>query len=170
MIRKRALILALSALPLLFLMSCGSKTPQPTNDIAPEDITSLSISYMHMARTSAYSYKLEERNGETLFSCHFFNDDFEEVMMSDILVDSGYMREAREIVTKHGFLKMKYKEPDWLDKLVSDAPSYSIVIRGHAGSEPLLLNYFPAGTEELKKLYRSLAETHADEAVITTYE
>jgi len=127
----------------------------------PEDVISLSISYSDMSRTSAYSYTLEEKNGEVLFSCQYFNEDYDEINIEEAPVDFAFMTGLRDIVKKHGLQNYRYREPAGMDLGVRDAPVYSLAMRwpkgeGGAYSNALRLNYFPEGTEELIQFFRSL--------------
>ena len=121
-----------------------------------------------MTRISAYGYTLEEVNGEIFFSCNYFNDDYEEIIMEKILVDPKYMDEARGIAKKHGFSQMKYREPSILQRQIMDAPAASVTMywmdKEKGGTRPtqrLLLNYHPPGTDELMELFKLLAKIYA---------
>ena len=173
---NRGLLVTLLLLTLISLLGCrGEKphSPEETMPVTPEDITSVRISYNHMTRNSAYSYSLEEKDGETLFSCNYFifdDDDLIEITIEKAPVDSGYMETMRELVARYGFLNMQYRESGLLDRQISDAPNYSlllgssIVIDGRTYTDHKRLNYFPDGTEEMKEIFLSLAEICADKA------
>ncbi len=133
--------------------------------IAPEDITSVSIGYGNMTRMAAYSFTLEEKDGEFLFSCYYFDRDadYEEITLEDVPVDAKHMDELREQVKEYGFLKMKYKEPSILAMDVRDAPTYRLElgwprdIEGKSRENSLYLNYFPTGASEVEEILREIA-------------
>jgi len=131
----------------------------------PAEMISLSVSYSDMVRISAYNYELKEKSGEVLFSCCYFNDNYEEITFDDISVDSEYINKMRELVEKYGFANMEYKKPGPMDHMVSDAPMYSMtmyfpkVVDERVSSESHRLNYHPQpGTDEVLKLFFELRE------------
>ena len=133
-----------------------------------EDIIEISIRYSGMTRTSAYSYSIEFRESEVLFSCYYFDDDFNEISLEEVPIDSSYMGKVREIAEKHGFINMKYREPNNLELEVRDAPMYFLdmyfpkVVNGRTYKDALCLNYHPSGTEELLKLFAELSDACTD--------
>jgi hypothetical protein len=131
-------------------------------------VTSVSIGYSHMTRTSAYGYTLEEKDGKALFSCRYFTSGGEEVSLERVPVEPRHMDELRAIIERHGLLNMKHREPDWRERMVSDAPVYSLTLRsakaanGRTPPPPLRLNYFPPGAEEVKAFFLGLAQACAE--------
>ena len=126
-------------------------------------LVSLSIGYSHMSMTSAYSYSLEDVNGEILFSCRYY-DKGELVELKKIAVEPIYMDQVREIAEKRGFANMKYREPTAWQKQARDLPMYSVSMEwldeGAVRKRYLRLNYFPTGTDELKEIFLSLANKY----------
>jgi hypothetical protein len=183
--RVYAVALGVLSIAVLLLLGCERNSVSeetlverpkatPTADIEgvvvrePGDMLSLSISYSDMSRISAYDYTLKENGGEVLFSCFFFTDDYEEVSFEDMPVDSKYMDELRSLVEQHGFADMDYKEPGPRE-LAADAPTYSLIMRfpktigGRVYSDAHRLNYHPAGTEDLLKVFLELREIFAND-------
>ena len=133
----------------------------------PEDIIEISIRYSDMTRTSAYDYSIKVRESEVLFSCYYFDDDFNEISLEEISVDSSYMDKAREIAEKYGFTDLKYREPSIRD-LAVDAPTYYLdiyfpkIVNGRTYRDALRLNYHPPGSEELLGLFAELSDACTD--------
>jgi len=149
----------------MFLCGCSA---EEVISITPDQVISMSISYVHMTRTSAYGYTLEEKDGQVLFSCHYFTDDGEEVVIEEAPVDAKYMDEMRALVEKYGFLNMKYKEPSLMEQQIRDAPMYTLelgwpqIVNDRTYKDYVRLNYFPTGTEEVQKLFWEIAGTDTD--------
>jgi len=145
----------------VLLSGCGTAEPQPEPGVpgAPEEIISLSISHSHMSRFSAYWFVLKEKDGEILFSGNYFDfdNDYEEIGIDDVPVDSEYMYRLRETVGNFGLVHYKYREPGIIDKMISDAPMDSLSMRWPDGKS-LNLNYRTAGTDEVEQIFRELAE------------
>ena len=143
------------------LFGCGGKTPgNPRNEPEPgepEDIISIHMGYNHMTRFCPYSYSLRDKGGEILFSCFYYDEENEEVDIENVPVDPEYMDRAREIVKKYGFSNMRYREPSAIDKMVSDAPMYSLSMYWAEGRS-LRLNYWPGGAEELEQIFEELRD------------
>ena len=165
---KRAMMIKLIMTAIFCLIGCAdvlrTEEPAPVARI-PVEMISLSVSYNDMVRISAYNYELKERNGEVLFSCRYFNDNYEEIAFDDISVDSEYINKMRELVEKYGFVNMEYKKPGPMDHMVSDAPMYSMtmyfpkVVGERISSESHRLNYHPQpGTDEVLKLFYELRD------------
>ena len=187
---------ALSILPILSLLGCGGgkappherepqreREPQQEQDqdekpFKPENVVSIYIGHTHMSRFSPYWFSLEEKNGETLFSCSYFNvdaDPVQEVTIEDLPVDPAYMDQMRGLIGKYGFLNMTYRKPGPFDSQLRDAPMYSLLlglpieVDGRTYRESHRLNYFPNGAGEVKAILLALAEKNADKATIISY-
>ena len=136
----------------------------------PEEMISLSIGYTDMVRISAYNYKLREKDGEVFFSCYFFTeDDYEEIDINDLPINSKYMLEMRDLVKKYGFTNMEPREDEHFDGeilFVADAPMYSLTmsfpktIGERISSESHRLNFHPTGSDEVLKLFIEIREKY----------
>jgi hypothetical protein len=172
-IKKMTIFLILS-IAFLLLFGCNdSQIPfedrEPVVRI-PEEMISLYIGYTDMVRTSAYYYSLWEKDDEILFSCYFFiEDDYDEIMVEDISIDSRYMEQLREIVKKYRFTDMEYMDSPTEELpflFAPDAPIYSLrmyfprISGEHTYSDLHWLNYHPAGTDVVIEFFIELREKY----------
>jgi hypothetical protein len=157
---------------MLFTVSCGcqpatKKTKTDTNLFGATDfgkgqytsdqITGISISHTHMTLHSMKSFELREVQGETVFSCHFFEDEGE-IKIEEVRVPTEYMQKLREIAKKYDFASLKEKKPSNI--FIHDAPMYRMTLYW-PDNKRLSLNYWPAnGSEELEIFFREMAQKY----------
>ena len=122
---------------------------QYTSDL----ITGISISHSHMTRYSMKSFELREINGETVFSCHYFDGEGEEVKHENVSVSPEYMQRLREIAKKYDIARLKENKTS-NRPFVHDAPTCSMTMYW-TDKQSLRLNYW-AGNGEFEKLFEEI--------------
>ena len=140
-----------SILPAIFFGAAVFGKGKHTN----EQISELRISYSHMSRFSAKSFELQDKDGKTLFSCRFFDDEDEEIAFEKVSVSSEYMQRLREIAKKYDFASKKQKKSS-NKPFVRDAPMYGMTLYW-PDKHSLRLNYWP-DNGEVKKLFEEIVE------------
>ncbi len=130
---------------------------KPVND----QLTGLTMSCGHMSRYASYSFELWEKDGKTVFSCHFHdNKEIEkEIKMENVSVSPDYMRRLREIAKKYNFARMKAKNR-FYKPFIRDAPSYHTALYWPDKTR-IPLNFRP-GNGEVEKLFREIADLYVN--------
>jgi uncharacterized protein YegP (UPF0339 family) len=118
----------------------------------PEEMIGLSVSLVHMDMYSACSFSLQDKNGETLFSCDFYTSEGHKFKFENISVPGEYMHRLRDLAKQHNFAQMKERDAP----TYPDAPMYGTVMYW-PDKKSLRLNYWPA-QDELEKFFWDLAD------------
>ena len=134
-----------------------------------EEITGLTVNcYGSNNICLSCRYELEERDGAVLFSCCFYDVDegvsAKKIELKRVSVDPVYMRRLREFVEEYDYLNQKDDDPGKRKFLVRDALECSVTYNW-ADYDDLTIHSMlrlPPGGDELKKIFRDLAEKYAE--------
>ena len=126
---------------------------------APEDISALFYNHVEVSERGRFNFSLRSDKGNYLFSARYHAGNRERVVISSVPVDTGHVRDMRELVKELGIL-----DKEGLPLRDTSAPPYPYARLSLHWPDMRIMRFDESalGGEELKQFFQTLAQIYAD--------